>query len=490
MPENGATYGGPGGFTYGGATGTTYAGTVGDQRPAQEPRGFTYGGSAGATYGGRSGALYGVTETPDGLLAATDSWGLVVAPVPEIGHTDELLLFTSTGSEPEADGSLLGFSATIETLAAASLSVEFAAGPRLFRFAQAEWVLGFGGERVLNGRFEAPDADTGSQQASIQGFGPLQRLKSGGVDVSYAGMPAWQAIEQFASDEITPRTGGDIRVVVVAPNPGQGEREAQIPADAPIALTGTPLSAFAELCGYAGMVWSVDYTQPGPGVLVEVFLPGTQLRPSRWTAAQGGASPQLDTGDYHTDVVIHGASLPGVGEVDIQDQDRYYGEASAPEMEVRAITGGERRVFETVKDSLESDAACREFARSKLDELRGTYQLSGDLDVLPGIAGALGPGHVYRVPEFDSAAPAALTPAALPLRSVEYSYARGETSRTLSFGKLDESVVGTLLGIEDPPLALRGLGRLDDLTFAGPPDTRNAYASAYPHNHPKADNTQ
>ncbi|EMA42653.1 hypothetical protein [Halococcus saccharolyticus] len=478
MSDTGVTFGGAMGATYGGATGSVYGGTETEITPTPA-RGATFSGPAGATYGGVTGALYSTEKSADQLLAATDSWGLVVEPTPAPGTTSDRLLFTTTGSERDADGALLSFSATDEALAASSIQVEFAAEPRLFRFAESNWVLGFDGDRVLSGQFEAPDADTGSQQAQITGFGPLQRLKSGGVEASYQGIAAWRAIREFAAEHITPRTDGEIRVVVVPPEPVRGERVARIPADAPLEVSGTPLSAFAELCGYAGMVWSVDYSERGPGVLVEVFLPGTQVREARWTAEQGGVSPQLDTGDYHTDVVVHGADYPAQAR-------RYRGEASAPGMEARAITGGERKVFEVTKPGLASDAACREFAISKLDELRGSYQISGDIDALPGIVGDLVPGHTHRVSEFDTAAPEPLSPVVLPLRSVEYSYAAGEANRTLSFGALDDGVIGTLLSRDDPPLALRGLARLGDGTEFGDgaSNSRDAYSSQYPNAYP------
>lgn len=494
----GATFGGPPELaaTFGpGPLGATFGGEPTTPTPLADPLPATHGpGALGATFGGTqasgvTGALYSNEQTPGQLLAGVDGWGLVVEPVPEPGHTDTRLLFTPTGSERAADGALLSIQSTIEALAVDSLQVEFAAEPRLFRFAHGRFAFGFDGERLLSGRFEAPDADSGSQQATITGFGALDQLRSGGVDVSYAGMPAWQALRQFYDEEVIPRTDGQIRGVVVPPNPVEGQREAMIPPDDPLELSGAPMEALAELHGFGGYVWSVDYDDRGYGCEVESFLPGTQLRDALWTVEQGGHAPTLDIGDYHADVIVHGAAKPGVGEANTQDADRYRGEASVSEMEAQTITGGDRLIFETTKDGLESDAACRTWARSKLDELRGSYGISGDLDVVWGVAGDLTPGHTYRVPEFDSVAPPALSPAVLPLRSIEYSYAAGEADVSLSFGPIDDGLIGTLLGRDDPPLALRGINRLGGADFDSAARLRNPYAAGYPHAYADVDDS-
>ena len=473
------------GATNGPPTGTTNPGTTDDARSPRAPRGLTNGGPAGGTNGGYHGGLNGVVTSADQLLAATDSWGLVVDPVPEPSHTSQHRLYTASGDESEADGAIIEFEAVDEALAAASLDVTLPAEEWHFGLGFAEFVLGYNGQRRLSGEFSAPDGDTGNQTVKLSGLGALARLKDTSESVSYGGMAAWRALREFASEYVTPGTDGDIRVVVVPPEPVRGEREAMIPADAPLELEGTLLEILSELHGYAGMVWSVDYSERGPGVRVESFVPGSQLREARWETFD--VDPQLDTGDYATDVIVEGATKPGLGEENAEDQLRFRGTASASDMEVAAITGGDREVYEPPpKDSLESDPACREFARSKLDELRGTYQISADLDVGPSVFGSLVPGHVYRVPELDSIAPGPLSPVALPLRSVTDSFAAGTAERTLSFGPADDDpVFGTLLARDDPPLTLRGLARLDGDAFdIGPGTERDAWSAGYPHEYP------
>lgn len=438
----GFTWNGPDGALLGGEHGGTL-GTVAQREARQaeldaiDERGFLYAPTAehGALWSGRGrdGALLGLgPPTADDLLGRTDGFALVVEPVPTPGESPRNRLYTETGTEPDANGALDSISMPLEANAISGAQVNLAAEPDLFRLPLGDAVLGYAGDRLFSGRVEPVEASSGDETATIELLGPLSRLDSGGVEVSYGGMTVRDALRDFYATVVNPRTGGRVRGIVETPR--FGEHTTEIPSDAPVEASGTPLAVLDELHAEGGLTYGVEHGARGDA-RIESFRPASATPRARtWEPNRESVTPKLDPGGYATDVVVHGARNEARAR-------RYRGEASVSDAEARAVTGGERITYQPEPDDeLESDGRCQQRAETLLAERRASYQISGSVDAPPA---PVQPGRVYRVPSMDKAAPDALTPVSLVLQKADYSFGRGEAAMSLSF-ESEQGIAGLL----------------------------------------------
>ena len=478
------------GFTFGGTDGailasSEYGATFGTvtQLEAEQARldsivsrGFAFAptdGAEGALWSGRgeTGALFGLgPPSADDLLAATDGFALVVDPVPPPGQSPRQRLFTETGSEPEAAGALDAISMPLEANAISGARIQLAAEPDLYRLPLGDAVLGVDGRRLFSGRVEPVEASSGDESATLELLGPLSRLDSGGVEVSYGGMAVRDALRDFYASEVAPRTNNRVRGIVETPR--FGEHEVHIPADDPLEASGTPKAVLDTLHAEGGLTYSVEHGARGDA-RIESFQPGASApRDRAWVPNREGVTPKLDPGGYATDVVVEGAR-------DEAQAQRYHGEASVSDAEARAVTGGERVTYRPQPDDeLTSDQRCEQRAETLLAERRASYQMSGSVDAPPA---PVQPGRVYRVPSMDKAAPDALTPVSLVLRKAEYSFGRGERAMTLAF-ESEQGIAGLLRrasggGASAWAASTMSVGRSDD------PAT-DVYPAQYPRQYP------
>lgn len=475
----GFTFGGGGGATLGGEDGGTI-GTVAQREAVQarlasiDERGFTYGGDGedGAAYGGRHGALYGLgPPNADELLGMADGFALVVEPVPPAGQSPRNRFYTESGSEARADGTLDSISMTLEANTTSGARITLAATPDLYRLPLGDAVLGYAGERLFSGRVEPVEATSSGESATIELLGPLSRLDTGGVSVSYSGITHREALRQFYADEVAPRTDNRVRGVVETPR--RDEQTAVIPTDSPLEASGTPLAVLDELHGAAGLTYIVAHGTRGDARVMS-FRPGsTTPRNRTWEPNRDSITPKLDPAGYATDVVVLGARDPARAQ-------RYRGTASVSDREARAITGGERITYQPEPDdSLTSDAACENRAATLLAERRASYNMTGSVDAPPA---PVQPGRVYRVPSMDKAAPDALTPVSLPLQKAEYSFARGEATMSLSF-ESEQGIAGLLRRADRNARATGAAWAAPGLDMADG-TTAWAYPTQYPHQYP------
>lgn len=419
----GGTFGGAaGGFTYGGENGAQLTGSHEPVEPVK-PRGFGYGGVVGGLYApgaGDVGGTYGISsKSIDGLLADSDGWALILE------RADGERRAFSASEDPHND--LISLSITLEVNNLSDWRVELPPDPALYEWSFARAVIGYNGERIFHGIVLPASGDHGGS-VELGGFGSLWHATHGSIDVSYSGIRAWQAINdcwQRTADV----SDGEIRGYAIRPPP---EHETYIPGgEDAIEVSGTPLSCLKELHSFAGMAFTLDH---GDEAAVAIsFTPGEQHRTLNWRAED--YSVDVDPTGYYNKVTVTGAKAPPA-----YPRERFRGAAKASDMEIREVTNGNIIEYPMTVPEAGSPGACEARAESKLAELRANYSVTGSVDILPARAT---PGFVYRVPEFDKAAPEVFAPVELPLQSVEHSFGVGEASTSLSF-ETPEGVVGAI----------------------------------------------
>lgn len=413
----GARYGSQG-FQYGNQGAQLAASEPQPPTPVRE-RGVGYGRPVGARYGTRAwGGSYGSgPASVDDILARTDGWALIAE------REDGERYIASAAESPTHD--IISLSLTYEVNNLSDWRVTVPPDPALYDFSFADVVIGFDGERLFHGQL-LPVSGSSSGAIEIGGFGPLWYATHGNIEVTYAGMPVWQAVND-AWERIADLTDSRVRGYALRPPPGREVWLSEEGQD----FSGTPLAVLKELHGIGGLAFTLDHTDPAAvGVS---FAPGAERRTAEWRAAD--YTVELDPTGYHNRVTVIGAKAS-----DAYQFDRWRGTARVTDAELTAVTNGEWIDYWAEKPELQSPAACEQRAESILNDLRSEFSITGDLTITPARAT---PGFVYRVEEFERAAPDPFVPVELPLQSVEHSFAQGDASTTLNF-KTVEGVVGAI----------------------------------------------
>lgn len=397
------------------------------------------------------------------LLASVDGYALVLERA-----TGETALFASADRPRRG---LTKLSTMLNVNALSSWKAEIPSTDELFRWAFSDVVIGHNGERLFHGVLLPSKYDSSSARVSVSGKGRLWELTDGGETFETSNTDGCRAINDYWR-WIADYTDGRVRGYCDPP-PAGTRREI---GDGGYSASGTPLQIGADLHNEFGYAFAMDHADRA-GV-VHSFRPGTVKREAQWS--EEDHTVELDPTSYHNHVVIRGAEKPGIGESGLESPNRYRAEARAPRAEIDELAGGKLITHKPEPDDeLESDEACAALARSKLDELRGKYSVTGDVDSTPVRAV---PGYLYHVPEFDAKVPKAARPIYAGLQKVQHTMIGGVST------KLDFSEEGGLtqaINESRNPLA-GGIQRqqtgLIKSGMAG--EDVDAYTGEYPHPYP------
>jgi hypothetical protein len=376
------------------------------------------------------------------------------------------------GDEDHPASGLKSLSIVTEVNNLSDFQITTPASPKAYDFRFADAVIAYNGDRLFHGEVWPAQGDSGSQEVALGGFGPLKRLTEGHVEfrpadavpdsmTGTAGPVAgddaidafWQRVSNF--------TDGHVRGTVLAPPAGE------IPHLPPEkTYSGTYLGVLKDIHADAGLIFTLDHAETPPFCFS--FVPSTQAADLEWQAKD--YSPTVDPAGYANRIVVRGAQKPN-------DDGRYRAVVMASEREIEAVAFG--RVIThrpPPDDSLGSEAACREHAGVLLDNARSEFDVTGSVQTTPLRATA---GYVYRVPEFEKAAPDIFGAVELPLQSVDYSYGPGEASVSLAF----ETADGVLAEIRER-VGAGPAAHGDGTAMVGDADGDGRISSTYPHTYP------
>lgn len=427
MAINGASYSGTStGYVYAGGAadigdrGAQYSGDFESTTIPVEPRGTGYSPRLGTLYSptetGQWGGTYGLSSASTESLIDTPGFALVL----ERGDGRRRAF-----SPEQPNQSIQSVSITTEVNTKSDWKVTVPPDTELYDWTFSRAVIGYRGERLFHGVLLPVESGYG-ESLTLGGFGPLWYATHGNLSVTYPddhpdyesgqNIPAWKAIDH-AWELVAGKTDSRVRGTAIEPN---GANKRVIPGSGET-FEGAPLEVIQRLHSYAGMAFAIDHSQP-EGVATS-FTPGEEQRGGSWQVKD--YSVDIDPTDYANRVVVHGAEAPAG-----YPYDRYRGVAEALPEEINTVANG--RIIEHNIDAydLTSETACEEQAKSKLEELRGNYQITGSVDTTPA---HLTPGYTYRVESFDGAAPDVFSPVLLPLQSVEHTFGLDDAHSSLKF---------------------------------------------------------
>ncbi|EMA38478.1 hypothetical protein [Halococcus hamelinensis] len=388
-PLNPTTYGGPEAGIRGPGGPAPPAPSV-----ATRPAGF---GPLNATTLGQPqpGIRGGGGKSVGQLLASVDGYALVLERA-----TGETALYAAEDSPSRA---LTKLSITLNVNARSSWKAEIPSNDELFRWNLADVVIGHNGNRLFHGQMLPSKYSSSSGKVSVGGYGRLRELTFGGEEFTVESGDGCQAINEFWRF-IAGLTDGRVRGYCDPPPAGTRREVGPDGFEA----SGTPMQIATELHNEFGYAFVMDHSDRA-GV-VHSFRPGTVARELDYWHKDHEV--EIDPSKYRNRVVIRGAWNEARAEY-------YRHEARAPQGEIDDLAAGKLITYRPEPDDeLESNEACAVLARSKLDELRGKYSITGSVDAAPV---RVVPGYLYPFEEFNAAAPPAARPVYTGVQQVKHT---------------------------------------------------------------------
>lgn len=321
--------------------------------PPPSERGFNYGYSLEdgdrvlrtATYGAPDGSTYG--------------------PQTESEYRVELI---SVDGRSITLSSVLSVDLRLEHTGPSDVSVKVPRLSGLADFRLGRLRLFYGDIELFRARVERFPGPGSTETAELYGRGPGRELTRGAISVTYAGVNAYEAIEEVWSEY----TSFEATVTTPFTTTTLTDFEAE----------GTPLEVLQKLHEIAGMRFTVQHTADSQAV--ESYVPEERPQEESWTAIEHDS--EGDVSEYANAVEVYGG---------MTDSDaRAFGRA-ADQAEIDRVGEEPVRIDDR---TLTTDADCRARARSALANHVDTDTLSGDVTIIPEL---VLPGYQYSIPEWE-----------------------------------------------------------------------------------------